>query len=201
MDRIRGRLLMIPDDAASKIFFERAFDAVIQIGQMLPATALEETATANNNVLLMLRALQRPEILPELERYEPLASPFLQGLQAQQELLKEAGGLMSTEQVAELLGVSRQAVDKRRVNGKLIAIAQGGRGVGYPTCQFANRRSVTGLDHVLEALSGLDPWMQLTFLVSPNLQLGGRKPIDLMRKGELGLVLEAADCFGEHGAM
>src|ERR1700761_8623447 len=87
LDRIRDRLHHTPVDAARNIFLERAFEAVIDITQAISLSSLEESAAAGNNMLVLLRALQRPEILPELERYEPLASPYLKGIQAQQDLL------------------------------------------------------------------------------------------------------------------
>ena len=152
LDRVRSRLDLVPLDPAKKIFIERAFDAVVEITRALPSKALQETAAAGNNVLVLFRALQSPEILPELERYEPLASPYLKGLQAQQDLLREAGGLMSSEEVASMLRLTRQAVDKRRQAGKLIAIPQGQRGFGYPVCQFDAKGPLLGLDKMLACL-------------------------------------------------
>jgi hypothetical protein len=201
LDRVRSRLNVLPEDPARKIFLERAFEAVIQITQALPTQALEQTAAAGNNVLVLLRALQSPEILPELERYEPLASPYLKGLQAQQELLREAGGLMTSEEAAKLLGLTRQAVDKRRQANKLIAIPQGQRAFGYPVCQFDAKGPLPGLDQVLVALGPHDGWMLLTFLLSPNGHLDGQTPADLLRRGEVSAVSRAASMFGEHGAL
>lgn len=201
LDRVRSRLNILPEDPARKIFLERAFEAVIQITQALPTQALEQTAAAGNNVLVLLRALQSPEILPELERYEPLASPYLQGLQAQQELLRLAGGLMNSEEAAKLLGLTRQAVDKRRLANKLIAIPRGQRAFGYPVCQFDAKGPLPGLDQMLGALGPHDGWMLLTFLLSPNGNLDGRTPADLLRRGEVSAVSRAAAMFGDHGAL
>ena len=136
LDRARTQLNLDPPDSAQKIFLERAFEAVIEISKNLPSKALEETAAQRNHLLVLFRALRSPELLPELERYEPLASPYLKGLEAQQELLKQAGGLMTAEEVAKMLRLTRQAVDKRRQGRKLIAIPRGRRGFGYPVCQF-----------------------------------------------------------------
>jgi hypothetical protein len=201
LDRIRARLHLTPQDAARKIFLERAFEAVIEITQTLPSSALEETAAAGNNVLVLLRALQSPEILPELERYEPLASPYLKGLRAQRELLQHAGGLMTSEDVAALVSVTRQAVDKRRQSNKLIAIPQGRRGFGYPICQFDSKGPLRGLEEMLDALHVSDGWMQLTFLLSPNADLENLSPLELLHAGRIPAVTEAASRFGDHGAL
>jgi len=201
LDRIRDRLRQTPVDSARAIFLERAFDAVIDITQAVPLSSLEQTAAAANNMLVLLKALQSPEVLPELERYEPLASPYLEGIQAQQDLLRQAGGLMSSSQVANLLRLTRQAVDKRRLANKLIAIPQGQHGFGYPACQFDDKGPLPGLEDFLSKLDTADPWMPLIFLLSPNATLGERSPLDLLRRGETAQVLNAASIFGNQGAL
>jgi hypothetical protein len=201
VDRLRSRHGDKVGDPARTIFMERAIDAVLNITNTLPTKALEETAAARNNFLVLLKALQSPEILPELEHYEPLASPFLKGLQAQQDLLKKAGGLMSAEEVGSMLNQTRQAVDKRRQAGKLIGIPQGQRGFGYPTCQFTPKGPVSGLDQMLLALGPTDAWGQLTFLINPNSVLDNHSPLDLLTEGHIAQVVKAATTFGEHGAL
>jgi hypothetical protein len=198
LDRIQSSF---PEDSGRKIFLTRAVEAVIEMTNALPSRAIEKTAAASTNLLVLLTALQSPEILPELERHEPLASPYLKGLQEQQELLRQAGGLMSADQVGVVLGVTRQAIDKRRVAGKLIAIPQGQRGFGYPACQFTSRGSVPGLDRMLLALGRSDAWMQLIFLLSPNSVLGNRSPLELLSEGQVGVVTSAASVFGEQGSL
>jgi hypothetical protein len=201
LDRIRARLRSTRQDAVRKVFLERAFEAIIEITQTLPSSALEETVAAGNNVLVLLKALQSPEILPELERYEPLASPYLKGVEAQRELIKKAGGLMTSEEVANILGLTRQAVDKRRQSNKLIAIPQGQHGFGYPACQFDSRGPLHGLEEMLNSLQVSDGWMQLTYLLSCNADLENRSPLELLREGRNSAVAEAAGKFGEHGAL
>ena len=201
LDRLRTRHALFADDAARNIFLERAFDAVIEITKALPLKVLEESAAAGNNFLVLLKALQSPEVLPELGHYEPLASPYLKGLQAQQDLLAQAGGLMSSEEVANLLSLTRQAIDKRRKAGRLIAVPQGQRGFGYPVCQFTARGPIPGLDQMLLALGAMDPWGQLSFLLSANSALDNRLPIDLLREDQIAAVVRTAGAFGEHGAL
>jgi len=200
LERVRSRVHVAPEDAARKIFLERAFDAVIEITGALHSSSLEETAAAGSNVLVLLKALQSPELLPELERYEPLASPYLRGLEAQKDLLHRAGGLMTSEEVAKLLRLTRQAVDKRRQKGALLAIPQGRRGYGYPVCQFTARGTLSGLEQTMNALGETDGWMRLTFLLSPNAALDDIAPLDLLKQGRVSSVVGAAEIFGEHGA-
>lgn len=200
LNRIRSRLHTVPQDPARNIFLERGFDAVIELTQSIPKASIEATAAAGSNVLVLLRALQSPEVMAELERYEPLSSPYLKGVEAQQALLKAAGGLMTSEEVGRTLALTRQAIDKRRQANKLIAISQGQHRFGYPACQLNEKGPIPGLEPMLEALGQLDGWMQLTFLLTPNTLLADRSPIDLLREGRVAPVIAAAESFGEHGS-
>lgn len=201
LHRVREKLDSVSLDSAKKIFIERGFDAVVQMMNVLPSKSLEETAAASNDLLVLFSALRSPEMLPELEKYEPLASPYLKGLEARHNLLKEAGGLMSSEEVGKMLRLTRQAIDKRRINRKLIAIPQGQRGFGYPVCQFTPNGPLPGLDQMLSALGREDAWMQLLFLLTPNSRLFDRSPLDLLRTGKPAAVITAARTFGEHGTL
>jgi hypothetical protein len=42
--------------------------------------------------------------------------------------------------------------------------------------------------------------MQNVFFIDPNTRLNGRRPLDLLREGELQKVLDAAREYGQHGA-
>ncbi|WP_257788143.1 hypothetical protein [Rhizobium gallicum] len=42
--------------------------------------------------------------------------------------------------------------------------------------------------------------MILNFLARPDARLGGRKPIDVLKIGDIPLVVEAARRYGEQGA-
>jgi hypothetical protein len=201
LDRIRERLRHTPINAPQKIFLERAFAAVIDITQRVSGASLEETAAAANNMLVLLKALQSPEVLPELERYEPLASPYLKGIQAQQDLLRDAGGLMTSAEVAALLRLTRQAVDKRRQSNKLIAIPQGLHGFGYPACQFNEKGPLPGLEELLIGLGTADPWTQLVFLLSPNSSLDDLTPLQLLRDGKRSELMQSGAIFGDQGAL
>jgi hypothetical protein len=100
-----------------------------------------------------------------------------------------------------LNGVSRQAVDKRVADGSLLAVPgpQGRR--RFPTLQFNDDGSlVEGLKAVRQALGFSSPWAVLNFLVNPNDALGGRKPIEVLRRGQVNLVVDAARSVGVQGA-
>ncbi|MFZ0798593.1 MAG: hypothetical protein WAM98_12480, partial [Terriglobales bacterium] len=109
--------------------------------------------------------------------------------------------VLSSEKVAELLNVSRQAVDKRRAANQLLALTQGRRGYSYPSFQFEEGKTLGGLEQVLKTLSALDPWMQLGFFTGPHERLGNKTPIEALQIGRVNEVVKAAGGYGEQGAI
>jgi hypothetical protein len=85
---------------------------------------------------VLLGILERPEVLKQLVGVDPLIPARIRGIRLKQELLSMEGGVISSEQVAKLLNLTRQGVDKRRASGKLIGISVGRRGYAYPVWQF-----------------------------------------------------------------
>lgn len=127
---------------------------------------------------------------------------MLEGIRIAQEDLRDAGGAYDLDQVRTLMrGVSRQAIDKRVQDGSLLGVPGPSNRRSYPTLQFNRDGSVVaGLKAVREALRTNNPWTILNFLSHPDDRLDGRKPIDLLRSGEVALVVDAASRYGEQGA-
>jgi hypothetical protein len=125
----------------------------------------------------------------------------LRGIEAKRRIVRKEGGLLSAERVGEILTMSRQAVEKRRKAERLIGVSLGRRGFGYPAWQFSERGTLPGLETVLDALKSHDGWTKLAFFTSENTATGGRKPLDVLRVGEMDKVLAAARTYGEQGAL
>ena len=83
---------------------------------------------------------------------DPLAKARLRGLVAQRELLDAEGGGLTGSEMAEALGVSRQAVDKRRKAHQLLALEAPKRGLVYPGGQLTGTGLLPGLAEVLTHL-------------------------------------------------
>lgn len=140
------------------------------------------------------------DTVSELEEEDPLAAAKLRGMKRRKEMVKAAGGTMTSEQVAEALNLSRQAVDKRRTSNQLLALTQGKRGYSYPSFQFHEGKTLDGFEHVLKSLNALDSWMQLNFFTSPDEQLEGKSPIEALQQGKINEVARIASTYGEQGA-
>ncbi|QPB24169.1 hypothetical protein ISN39_30480 (plasmid) [Rhizobium sp. 007] len=133
--------------------------------------------------------------------FEPDARSLalVEGVRIAQKDLEEAGGAYDLDQVRTLMqGVSRQAVDKRVNDGSLLAVPGPSNRRAYPTLQFNRDGSiVSGLKEVRQALPTKNAWVILNFLARPDARLGGRKPIDVLKIGDIPLVVEAARRYGE----
>jgi hypothetical protein len=93
------------------------------------------------------------------------------------ELLEAGGGTLPANEVGAMLGISRQAVDKRRQAKGLLGLRQGGDW-RYPRCQFDEtlHEVVAGLPKLLKAFSHAGPWVILDFLLAPDETLRGNPP-------------------------
>ncbi len=195
----------VPEDIVEPLrraFAERGIRAVTNLAKTLSSTALSVAAGAPSDDAALATALSAPETVEALARDDPLAEARLRGIEARRRLLDAEGGTMGVEVVAKRLGLSRQAVDKRRLAGTLLALHVGKRGYLYPSWQFDDRAGglLHGLHRVLAALADHDAWMQLAFLLNKNLRLGGGSPLAALRAGRVDEVVAAAEAYGEQGS-
>jgi len=182
------------------VFLSRALNALTGLAQELPKERIDEASAARTDYMVLVEALTAPSLATQLAAEDPLTAARLRGVERQQSLVDKSGGVLKGEKAAELLGISRQAVDKRRRQGRLIGLTQGRRGYAYPVWQFEGGKTLANLEKVLDRLQDHDPWMQLTFFLNANDRLDGSSPLDMLRSGKVEPVLEAAASYGEHGA-
>jgi biotin operon repressor len=161
---------------------------------------LAQVLEAPSDGEVMLRILQLPETLTTIQSDDPLASARVRGIEARKRLLEAEGGSFSSEEMAEVLHLSRQAVDKRRRANRLIGLDVGRHGYVYPSWQVTDSGTLKGLEEVLTDLKEHDSWMQIQFMLQPNSRLNDRTPLELLRKGDIASVRVAARALGEHGA-
>ena len=187
-------LVIIPEGAADQSYLEGS-GLVERYGQV-------RVQDAKGRILD--RAQPAPTPVIDTEAFEPSAKAraLLRGVRTAQEDLKRAGGAYELDEVRALLnGVSRQAVEKRVREGSLLAVPGPSNRRRFPTIQFTDEGEVVdGLREVRQALPFRNPWAVLNFLVNPDDRLGGRRPIDALKAGEIAQVAEAARRIGQQGA-
>jgi hypothetical protein len=160
-----------PDDMPRELFVENVITAYGR---------LEERRDAIGNSAAIDRALKRGALLRKI-------------------MEEEEGGSRSSEQVAEFLGITRQAVDQRRKARKLIAWPDEAGHWRFPVWQFdTTGRVYRDLPAILEELPS-DPWSDMTFFLSESETLKAR-PLDLLRRGQAKRIRLAAMRFGRQGA-
>jgi hypothetical protein len=133
----------------------RAINAVMTLAT-LSEDSVVEAAAAPTDLAALVRALRSDELLEDLSRAEPLAPAFIRGIEARRRLIEEHGGTLTAEQVAQMIGISRQGVEKRRQAGRLVALATGRHGHRYPVWQFSDSGTLPGLEEVLGVLASHD---------------------------------------------
>lgn len=171
-------------------FFARVMNALARIAETQDPPKLTATDSTFDALILML---SEPEILAEGQSRDPLAPARLRGLALQRQLLTDAGGTVSARELGAALGISRQAVDKRRKRGALIGLHLGRRGYAYPAWQVG----LDGLAEVLAEMRDLSPWTQAAFMLAPNRWLAGESPLHTLQAGNCAGVLAAARMYGE----
>jgi hypothetical protein len=121
------------------------------------------------------------------------------GIAERQILEEEEGGSRSSEELAEFLNMTRQAIDQRRKARKLIAWQDSAGHWRFPVWQLnRNGQPYDDLPPILDELPG-DSWSDMIFFLSESEALKAR-PLDLLRKGQGKRVRVAAMRFGRHGA-
>lgn len=138
------------------------------------------------------------------EMLDPLALLRARGDAQKRELLEEAGGVLSPNQVAERLGMSRTAVEQHRREGRLLAIPCDADH-GYPACQFEAGTVVPALAEVLAEFGLERPWGALQFLLTSDERLHDLSPLSALKRRDSDLTAAtiglargdaAADGFG-----
>jgi hypothetical protein len=151
---------------------------LVTLGLYLSEAGLQEVPTAAD-----------PRYMAAVER----------GAAVRQRLTEAEGGSLAAEEAAKTLGMSKVAVLKRYQKGKLLAWREERQhAVRFPRWQFHEGKVLEGLEKVLARLNStcrLDDFGRLLFFLSDSRFLGGKRPLDCLREGELHKVLQAAEGY------
>ncbi len=175
---------MLSPDPVRAAFQRRSLDALNRIATQAPTESLANALVAPTDIGALARILSDGEAIgPAIPVLDPLAPLIARNAEHRLDLLARCGGTLTAAEAGALLGISRQAVDKRRRLGGLIALRQGGSW-HYPRCQFDEARGepVAGLARLLAALPDRSAWTLLDFLLAPDQALGAASPLDMLRK-------------------
>jgi len=127
----------------------------------------------------------------------------IRSLGVEEEILAEEGGAISDAAFAKRLGLkSRQSVLNYRDAGKIFALPKGRRNFVYPSWQIHRRHLLPGLEVVLKILfeKKTPPASILDFFLTEAEALDGKRPLDLLRAGEIEEVTLHAQRYGDIGS-
>jgi hypothetical protein len=101
-----------------------------------------------------------------------------------------AGPLAGSTDIERDLGIRRQTLNNWRQSGDVVAFLKGVSKHVYPLAQFVDGRPVKGLPEITAAAGGQrTAWLWLN---EKNPGLGGKLPIDMLRRDEVEVVRQAA---------
>ncbi len=186
--------------ALVRTFLHRSVQMLERLSAAAPAEALDAALASPSDVGGVATLLS--DLAPmglDLSSVDPLAESLARGAIAKQDLLQEAGGGLSAAQVAEALGISRQAVDKRRSRGTLLAVPTGSGDYLYPACQLTPDGVIPGFENLLAAFKVEGPWTRLSLLLASSPALGGKSVLEALRAGEAEKAAAVVAAFGEQG--
>lgn len=111
--------------------------------------------------------------------------------------LEDSGNLVDSQALADLMGVTRQAITKAEAEMRMFSLDGAAGKKLYPVF-FADaaidRRAIQKVSKALDRLAGSSKWQ---FFTNPRLSLGRKTPIEALRKGKVDQVLAAAIAFRE----
>lgn len=123
------------------------------------------------------------------------------GLLYSREDLRSSGGTVPLREVCARLGVCSRDIDVLVADGSLLAVKDARGRRRFPAAQFRGDGYVVfGLADVQAALGFGSPWSVLNFLVNENDLLSNEWPINVLKRGDLEKVIQAATIQGAHGA-
>ena len=165
-------------------FLRRSLQAITRIAAQADPQILAAALAASTDVGTLARVLGDPAAVgASVLDLDPLAPLTARNAEHRSETLAAAGGALSSTEAARQLGISRQAVEKRRRAYALLAVRLGGDW-RYPCCQFDEARGevVAGLPKLLGAFAQAGPWVALDFLLAPDEALDGETPLQVLRR-------------------
>ncbi len=114
--------------------------------------------------------------------------------------LAKRSDMLTGEQIATKLGLSRATVDNRRVAGRMLAVDLGTkRGVRYPDWQaewLADATRRAAFESTLHALGEVGASSKYRFFTQVAPALGGRTPAEALNAGDAHDVIQVAKIWG-----
>ncbi|EJC83575.1 hypothetical protein Rleg4DRAFT_6678 [Rhizobium leguminosarum bv. trifolii WSM2297] len=189
MARHASNPVIVQPNPVQAAFLRRAMSALERISANVSAKDLADALSAPTDAGSLAHLLSRSDMVgTEINDLDPLVPALARNVAHRQDLIERAGRAASAEDAGRILGITRQAVDKRRRAGTLLAMREGSDW-RYPLCQFDQREVIAGISDVVRGFPGAGPWIALDFLLASDTALGDRTALQALRDGDREAVL------------
>lgn len=168
-------------------FLERAQNAIQRLADEMSEDMLERALAAGSDVGTIARVISNPQLNDPALLIDPLAPSRARALQHRREVAKEAGAMLSASEASSLLNISRQALDKRRNSGAVLAVRVGSDWK-YPELQFQESSPLSRLKDIIKAHHGVDGWVILDSIIGVDHAYRNRSIMDLLREGDDSMI-------------
>jgi hypothetical protein len=179
---------------------EQVVSDIRNVLRKLAATKVLAVATNPTSLARLTDRAFRAEF-PVAQPDNRQAAAIARGIPARRKLVEDEGGSLSAEEAAGEIGISKQAILKRYQKGQLIAWREERQSaVRFPVWQFKHHAVLDGIVQTLEVLNAgnrLDDYGRMLFFLSHKAFLGGKRPLDCLRDGEISKVVQAAQGYVE----
>jgi hypothetical protein len=119
-------------------------------------------------------------------------------------LIERDGGSVNETEFAAMLQTSRPELQRLHSLHQVLAFCDNQGSTRYPVWQLiaGSSRLLPGLGDVLSTVmqAGADDRAAVVFFLLPHSSLTDDRPLDRLRTGDLGSVMEAASTWGRQGA-
>ena len=187
--------------ALAQAFLKRSVKMLERVSSSASSEALKSALSSPTDVGGVASLLS--DLAPlgvDLSAVDPFMEAMARGAAIKRELLTSGGGGLTSSQVSRVLGITRQAVDKRRIRRALLAVPNGSGDFVYPACQFTSDGVINGFEEVLRAFQIRSPWTQLSMLLASAPALGGKTIFETLKSGAIERATAIAASFGEQAA-
>jgi hypothetical protein len=169
--------------AIQDAFIRRTTHAIERLATQADEATLVEAMAAPTDFGTLARVLTDVGAIGSaVAQIDPDAIDLAHEIEHRETLVRRAGGMLSAEEAGQLLHITRQAIDKRRRSGNLLAIRQGGNWL-YPRAQFHEHETIPALSDVIKGFDESGPWVTLEFLLTEDSVLEGLSPREGLLKG------------------
>jgi hypothetical protein len=134
---------------------------------------------------------------PKTRKTHPaLAAAIARGKIVKLKIVAAEGGSITCKEVAGLLGISEKSVIRRWRNYRLVGWTNG-KTVRFPVWQFSNGKLLPGIQEALQIFRSDDHWRVLIYFLGNRRSLAMKRPLDLLRCGEINKVIRHATDYAQ----